>query len=82
MRASTGVKEVENVNHDHLVLESVIKPENDTSDQLDCKEADDEIIFVENSVEVIEIDDDSDTEVIFYFVQTAENKSCFIMFVL
>lgn len=77
VESSKGVTEMENVNHDLLVVENMVKSENDTSctDPLDCKEADDEIIFVENNVEVIEIDDDSDSEVLLNLLQTAENKT-------
>lgn len=53
----------ENVDDDVIVLD----PRNDDTgtDISDSKESDDEIIFVENKVEVIEIDDDD--EVIFFF---------------
>lgn len=58
--------EAKSKNADDGVVAENKEPANETScvNQSDCKETDDEIIFVENDVEVIEIDDDDDDEVI------------------
>lgn len=66
VNASSGdIKNSENV--DVCVVENKADPKDDDESTDDSRESDDEIIFVENNVEVIEIDDDDDIEVIFCF---------------
>lgn len=52
---------------DDVIVENTENENGDSHTNLaDFKETDDEIIFVENNVEVIEIDDDDDEEVIVF----------------